>query len=61
MSKLNKAEKFFKSLRDDGSKSHEAWWALERKFHQCVRKYADVDPKPYPSEYKEAFKKYFDN
>ena len=61
MAKLNKAEKFFKKLRDDEVGAWAAHDAMLKKFPQCLDKWADVVPKPIPPEYDAAFKLFYPN
>lgn len=60
MSKLTKAEKFFKNQKDMGVEPWLAWEQLLVKFPQCKRVFADVEPKPVPVEYLDSFEKYYD-
>jgi len=59
MAKLNKAEKFFKGLKDAGVSRFRAHDAMLQKFPQCIDKWADVTPKPLPPEYSAAFKLFY--
>jgi len=56
---MNRAEKWVKRMKDEGKERWDVMLALEKKFPQCKRIYADVEPKPFPPEYINAVDEFY--